>query len=326
MATNLTNLDDEIEALQAKAASLKNQLSLHLTTLLTARSTRNLLVSPPSRPSPPTLTLPRLATTDTTTADDGHISESTKLKLLDLSDQQLAHTQASLYRACASVTAFRARDPDPNAVDSGAILGLRIDVVSRARFLRPYYVLLNRPYVSSNNAPAYARRYLRVHRHTLPPCIPVAGLAGRYLPPPPSPSKGGDGGEARQRRPVRQQDLAKFVRALRREMVRYHHRLGVVADLRKVVGLVATKKGEGEGAASAYQQLVDITPADAEAKQLTLEWADGRVGRLVMDDDGDIVKLVVLGENGRDHEAARELLGGARSVEDVVRRLAAALG
>jgi central kinetochore subunit Mal2/MCM21 len=93
-----------------------------------------------------------------------------------------------------------------------------------------------------------------------------------------------------------------------------------------VMGLVATKGGEGEGAASAYQQLVDITPADAEAKQLTLEWADGRVGRLVMDDDGDIVKLVVLGENGRDHEAARELLGGARSVEDVVRRLAAALG
>lgn len=119
----------------------------------------------------------------------------------------------------------------------------------------------------------------------------------------------------------KKQDLAKFARALRREVVRYHHRLGVIADLRKAAGLTGKKNG-GEEGEEREQRLVDISPADAEAKQLTIEWADGRTGRLVMGDDGEIVKLVVVGENGRDREAGRDLLGGAVMVEEVVRRLA----
>ncbi|KAL1843931.1 hypothetical protein VTJ49DRAFT_6874 [Mycothermus thermophilus] len=309
------SLDDEIEELQAKVASLKKQLGIHMTTLLTAKSTRQILLEPPHPTT--TLTLPRRSN-----ASPVAIDEATKLKLLDQSDLQLAHNQECLYRACATVTTFRARDPDPRAVDGGAILGLRIDVVSRTKFLRPYYVLFNRPYSG-----AYAGRYLRVHRHTLPPCIPLAGLAARYLPAPPKDDSAG---------PAKQQDLARFAHALRREVVRYHHRLGVVADLRKAAGLARRRKdaegGDEDGEEdveehdkppTATTQLVDITPADAEAKQLTLEWTDGRVGRLVMDDDGEIVKLVVLGENGRDREAGRDLLGGATRVEDVVRRLAA---
>ncbi|KAL2269497.1 hypothetical protein VTJ83DRAFT_1681 [Remersonia thermophila] len=329
------SLDEEIEELQAKVASLKKQLSTHMTTLLTAKSTRQMLLAEPPPPTT-TLTLPRR-----TSASPVAIDEATKLKLLDQSDLQLAHNQECLYRACATVTTFRARDPDPRAVDGGAILGLRIDVVSRSKFLRPYYVFFNRPYSG-----AYAGRYLRVHRHTLPPCIPLAGLAARHLPAPPKEDAAG---------PAKQQDLARFAHALRREVVRYHHRLGVVADLRKAAGLAARRrgrrrrkdaKGEDDGhddddnddgdddvgeedvedhdkAPAALTQLIDISPADAEAKQLTLEWADGRVGRLVMDDDGEIVNLVVLGENGRDREAGRDLLGRATRVEDVVRRLAA---
>lgn len=86
--------------------------------------------------------------------------------------------------------------------------------------------------------------------------------------------------------------------------------------------------GEGdedgeEGGRQPENRLVDITPADPEAKQLTIEWADGRTGRLVMGDDGEIVRLVVLGENGRDREAGRDLLGGAVRVDEVVKRLAA---
>jgi central kinetochore subunit Mal2/MCM21 len=117
---------------------------------------------------------------------------------------------------------------------------------------------------------------------------------------------------------------------LRREVVRYHHRLGVVADLRKAAGITGKKDAEGEDGDGEVEEgsrrpnrLVEITPADAEAKQLTLEWEDGRAGRLVMGDDGQIVKLVVLGENGRDRETGRDLLGGAVQVEEVVRRLAA---
>jgi central kinetochore subunit Mal2/MCM21 len=271
-------------------ASLKKQLGIQTSTLITAPSTRQLLTQQPQPTT--TLTLPRLTTATPP------VSASTKQKLLAHSALQQAHNQQCLYRACATLTTFRAQDPDPHAVDGGAILGIRVEVTSRARFLRPYYVLLNRPYAGGS-------RHVRVHRHTLPACIPLGGLAGRHLPAPPG--KAGSGGAAGKR-----QDLARFARALRREVVRYHHRLGVVADLRKAAGV-------GDEAAP----LVDIAPADAEAKQLTIEWADGRTGRLVMGDDGEIVKLVVLGENGRDREAGRDLLGGAVRVEDVVKRLAA---
>ncbi|KAK1836974.1 Cenp-O kinetochore centromere component-domain-containing protein [Podospora conica] len=274
-----TPLDDEIERLQARADALKSLLRIQTSTILAAPSTRALL---------------------TTTARPNKA-------LLDRTEAQLAHNQQSLYRACASITTFRARDPDPNAVDAGAILGLRVEVVSRAKFLRPYYVLLNRPYGGGS-------RHLRVHRHTVPPCIPLAGLAARYLAPPPSNGDQKEGG----------QDLAKFARALRRELVRYHHRLGVVADLRKAAGLggkKATGDGEEDGEGG-DGRLVDISAADAEAKQISIQWADGRTGRLVMGDDGEIVKVVAVGDQGRDREAVRQLFGDAKTVGEVAKRLA----
>ncbi|KAK3693811.1 Cenp-O kinetochore centromere component-domain-containing protein, partial [Podospora appendiculata] len=297
MSSTAPNLDDEIENLQARVSTLKKQLRIQTSTLIASPSTRQLFAAPP-----------------TTTAQSTIPSDANPVrqKLLTHAASQQAHNQQCLYRTCAALTTFRVQDPDPNAVDGGAVLGLRIEVFSRTKFLRPYYVLLNRPY-----GPA-SRRHLRLHRHTVPPCIPLAGLAARHLPPPAR----GDGAVH-----GRMQDLPRFARALRREIVRYHHRLGVVADLRKAAGLGGAEKsddGDGAGEKLPGQTLVDITPADAEARQLSIEWADGRTGRLVMGDDGEILKLVALGDEGRDHEAARELLGGALRVDDVVRSLLAA--
>ncbi|KAK3298284.1 Cenp-O kinetochore centromere component-domain-containing protein [Chaetomium fimeti] len=292
-----SNLDDEIDDLQAKVSSLKKELRIHTSTLITAPSTRQLLAQD---------------TPTSSSASKTQHQQQQKALLADSADQHEAHAQQCLYRACATLTTFRARDPDPRAVDSGAILGLRIEVLSRARFLRPYYVLLNRPFTGAEGS-----RHLRVHRHTLPACIPLAGLAARYLPPPPAAAKEGSRG-------AKGQDLARFARAVRREVVRYHHRLGVVADLRKAAGVGRETDAEF-GEEERPDRLTDITPADAEVKQLTIEWADGRTGRLVMGDDGEILKLVVLGENGRDREAARGLLGGAATAEDVVKRLAASV-
>ncbi|KAK0633319.1 Cenp-O kinetochore centromere component-domain-containing protein [Immersiella caudata] len=276
-------LDDEILNLQSQINTLKSQLQIQTSNLLGSPSTEQLITS------------------STTPA-------AQKQNLLSRSASQHAHNQQCLYRACAGLTAFRARDPDPNAVDNGAILGLRVEIASRAKFLRPYYVLFNRPFPGSNA--------LRVHRHTIPPSIALVGLANRYLPFP----KGEGGGK---------QDLARFARALRREVVRYHHRLGVVADLRKAAGL-GKKRGNGgeeeEEGVEREGKLASITAADAEAKQITIEWADGRAGRLVMGDDGEVVKVVAVGDNGRDRDVVRELLGGATRVEDVAKRLVSARG
>lgn len=265
------------------AESLKRHLAVQTSTILTADSTRDLLRDRAKR---------KQKGGSAKAADDAE-------KLLKRSDEYVAHRQRNLYRACASITAFKVRDPDPNAVDGGAVLGLRFEVMSKARFLRPYYVMLNRPYADS--------RYLRVHRHTVPPCIPLSGLAARHLP---APKAKDDEGAA-------EQDLPLFARALRRELVRYRNRISIVGDLHKAAGLDKSQPQQPES----HVSVTHISPADAEAKQISIEWNDGKVGRLVMDDDGKIVKMAVQGENGRDRGAVRKLLGGSARIEEILGRL-----
>ncbi|KAK8917444.1 hypothetical protein VCV18_009907 [Metarhizium anisopliae] len=199
----------------------------------------------------------------------------------------------------ARLTSFKVRDPDPNAVDDGHVLGLRFEIMSRGQFLRPYYVMLNRPYPGS--------KHLRVHRHTVPPAVPLAGLAARHLP---QPSRAGGSSSSTD------QDLDKFVRTLRREIVRYHNRLGVSADLRRRLGL-----HERGGRAVAPNALVEAGIADIEAKQISLTWANDKTGRLIMDDDGNVVKFVVFGSDGRDWEASGAVFDKNDSIEDVARKL-----
>ncbi|ORY67377.1 cenp-O kinetochore centromere component [Pseudomassariella vexata] len=268
-------LDNEIAILRSQVGSLKRELKLQATTLLTADSTREIIRQGPD--------------------------DDSKARIMAQSDQQIAHKQQCLYRACASVTALKIRDPDPNAVDEGNVLGLRFEVMSKSRFIRPYYVMLNRPYPDS--------RRLRIHRHTVPPSIPLAGLAARHLP---APRSGNDDHNAPQ-----EQDLSRFARALRRELVRYQNRVGVIGDLRNSAGL-ESKKGKRK---EVEFPIVDISAADAEIKQIRIQWADEKTGRLVMDDDGHILKMVVQGENGRDRETVRDLLGGSVRIEELTKRM-----
>ncbi|KAI0975689.1 cenp-O kinetochore centromere component [Xylaria arbuscula] len=276
-------LQDEIAKLRAQVESLKNDVKLQTATLMTADSTRQILQSHVAGD--------RQSTT----------SEAVKLKLLTRFQEQSAHKQQCLYRACATITTFKVRDPDPNAVDGGNVIGLRFEIMSKAKFVRPYYVMLNRPYTD--------RRHLRVHRHTVPPCIPLPGLAARHLPPPAA----RDDDDA-----PKKQDLSSFARALRRELVRYHNRAATIGDMKKAAGL-GSKKASDQDSESA---IVDISAADAEARQISMQWRDGRSGRLIMNDDGDIVKMVVMqGDNGQDRETVRQFLGGAVRVEEVTGRL-----
>ncbi|KAK7917187.1 hypothetical protein PG985_010795 [Apiospora marii] len=281
-------LDDEIASLRAQVESLKKELKIQTSTLMVSEPTRKLLQD-------------RSKKRTVNSLDSGHIAE-----LLKKSDEQVAHQQQCLYRSCASITSLKIRDPDPNAVDGGNVLGLRFEVMSKARFVRPYYVMLNRPYPNS--------RHLRVHRHTVPPCVPLAGLAARHLSAPKP--KGGDVDDDDE--PQQEQDLPRFARALRRELVRYQNRIGIIGDLHKAAGLNNSQASGRDADAAVIQH---ISPADAEAKQISVEWSDGKAGRLIIDDDGRIVKMAVQGENGRDRGAVRELLGGNVRIEELMGQL-----
>lgn len=251
----------------------------------------------------------------------------------------------------AGVTAFRVQDPDPRAVNGGSVLGIRFDIMRAGRFLQPYVVLLNRPYgaeVNSDADDSVAKTYLRVHRHTIPNCIPLGGLAARYLPPYTVAEAIGDE-DAPVRR--RSQDLSLFVKELRQRLVAYHNRLGAVADMRKAAGLgVDDKKrkrrkkerqasagdrdpaqessedDEGQGVGddrSGTPRIVEISLADAEAKQIKVDYNNGDVCRLVIDDSGEVEKCVMYGAQGRDMPAARDFLQRITRVErlpDSIRR------
>ncbi|KAL0937680.1 cenp-o kinetochore centromere component [Colletotrichum truncatum] len=274
-----------LRTLKLEVASMKKDLKIQSTALISSEPIRKALRQ--TDHSRGALALPSE-------------SNPNREKILSRSKAQDAHDQHCLYRTCATVTTFKVQDPDPNAVDHGNVLGIRIELMADARFRRPFYVMLNRPYKNS--------RHLRVHRHTVPPCIPLAGLAARHLPAP----KPADA--------VKQttQDLSRFVRTLRREISRYHNRIAVIGDLQRAAGLRGGARKDGES----EQAVVSISAADAEAKQISIEWADGRSGRLVMSEDGQIQKAVVLGNGGRDREVTRELLGDSHRVEDVAKRLA----
>jgi central kinetochore subunit Mal2/MCM21 len=144
--------------------------------------------------------------------------------------------------------------------------------------------MLNKPFPNSD--------LLRVYRHTIPLCIPLPLLVDRYLP-----NGKGSAGIGSKEVGVRKQDLRRFARALRREIVGYHNWISVIKSLRKEFKLdeKVSRKGKGR-----ERVIVDISAADAEAKQVRIEWVDGRIGRCVVDAGGEVKKCVVIGEDSRD--------------------------
>lgn len=177
--------------------------------------------------------------------------------------------------------------------------------------MRPYYVMLNKPFAGSEG------NLLRVHRHTVPPCIPLAVLAENYLPT----GKGATGistNGGKKAPGAKTQDIRKFVRALRREVVGYHNRISVIKGLRREFRLDEKENRKGKGR---EKVISDISAADAEARQVRIEWVDGRIGRFTVDEGGSVVKAVVMGEQGRDREVERVLVGGMGGVGERLREV-----
>lgn len=159
------------------------------------------------------------------------------------------------------------------------------------------------------NKPFRGEDSLRIHRHTVPPCIPIATFAAQYLAPPKV-----DGDDVNPGK----QDLRRFTRSLRRELVSYHNRTSTLKSLRKEFKLDDKPGAKGKGR---ERVIIDIAAADAEAKQVRIEWIDGRIGRCVVGDKGELVKCVVVGEDGRDREIERRILREGSRMKHIGERL-----
>ena len=283
-----SQLDTDIAAIRAQISLLRHRRKNLSSVLLSSPSitTRLQRASHSTKPPPPSLA-----------------------RALTVLSKQARHNQTALHRICAGATAYRVRDPDPHAVDEGRILGIQIEVFVNRAFIPPYHLLLHRP---SPASPA-----LKIHHHTIPPCIPLAPLAAAHLPQPSA--AGGDPA-----RPA--QNLPRLVRALRRELVAYHLRLAAVEKLRVVAGVPSQatekegelgdvlnaggememgrggrrKRGQGRGS-------VVAVVADAAVREARCEWSSGLTARMKVSKDGVVEKVVVrTAEGGRDWEVEKK--------------------
>jgi central kinetochore subunit Mal2/MCM21 len=229
-----------------------------------------------------------------------------RLQAAKLAKAQAQRNLQNVYQACAGVTAYRVKDPDPNAVDNGNLLGVRIEVMVEGRFVETYHVLFKR----GEKAGERERGVLRVHKHTVPACVNIGGLVERWMPT----GKG------------KEQDLVRFGRALRVELVGWHLRRRAVEKLRKEAGLEdKVKKGESE---PGYGKVLNAFVSDEEEKeeeddeveerrkrrngpakikeidadlavrQIDFTWSNGQTASVEVAKDGEVTKGVVRTANG----------------------------
>jgi central kinetochore subunit Mal2/MCM21 len=205
-------------------------------------------------------------------------------------ETQHRHEVENLYRLGAGATLFSVRDPDPASIDNGRITGIRIEVFVNGRFLDPYYVLLNRLEGAEEDGPPR----LRIHRHTIPPCIPLPSIAAKYLPLPQGTVMLGR--ESSKGRNEMAQNLSGFVRTLRRELIAYHGRLSKIQGVKRVV-----KNNQKE---SGMNMSVDT---NMEANEMRIE-TDESVARIVFGKEGEVEKCVSFSEEGREWDVERAIL------------------
>ncbi|KAJ8116529.1 hypothetical protein OPT61_g2064 [Boeremia exigua] len=219
-------------------------------------------------------------------------NEATSKRVIN---QQSKRNLENAYRACAGVTAYKVKDPDPHAARNGDILGISIEIPIHGGFVDTYHVLFT---IESS-------KRLRVHKHTIPSCIPLQQLANKWLP---QGTRDGTGSKDAE------QDLVKFGRALRRELVSWHMRLQTVQDLRKEAKLLDVDTGDDEDEfisggkvlnafvsddssdaeeddGNGPTRILDIE-ADAAVRQVTVTWSDGRTALLVVTKDGRVEKAI----------------------------------
>jgi len=242
-------------------------------------------------------------------------------------EQQSKRNLENIYRACAGVTAYKVKDPDPNAINNGNILGVSIDVTIGGKFVETYHVLLNWRERIGN-------RLLKIHKHTIPPCIPLQHLANKWLPTSWKDSEIDP-----------EQDLVRFGKLLRKELVSWHMRVKAVEDLKLEAGVSRLKsRDEDDGEGANTGQILNAFVSDDEAssdleedgvedgpvrilniendaavRELTIIWTDRRVIVMTVTKDGRIEKASCRARDGsRDMSMSTKAIG---PIGGLIRRL-----
>ena len=307
MAT-IDALDNEIDSIRARISTLRSHRA-NLTSIL--------------------LSQPHLSTR---IAQGPVTSEAQRVTASNFLKAQQQRNTENIHRACAGVTAYKVHDPDPCAVDNGNILGVRIEVAIRGRFIETYHVLFNRPNERQ-------KLMLKIHKHTVPSCIPLQALRNKLLP-----------STERYKGEMVEQKLVQFGRGLRRELVAWHLRMEVVERLRVDAGLgdkasraveesrePATGKvlnafvsddedeeeeEEEEALRRRHGRPMKIMEIEADmgVREINVIWSSGQTGVFSITKDGNVEKAVVTTAAGvRVSELSRKALG---RIEGMVQRLA----
>jgi central kinetochore subunit Mal2/MCM21 len=257
------------------------------------------------------------------------LHERNRRNAAKLVQKQSNRNLENVYRACAGVTAYKVKDPDPCAVDNGNVLGVRIEVSISGRFVETYHVLFNRPNTAHQNM-------LKIHKHTIPPCIPLQSLANKWLPM-----------TKKSAEEPREQDLVKFGKHLRKELVSWHLRLEALEKLRKDAMLsdqTARREGsnvepepglvlnafvsddedsEEEDQPDEQDGTLSISRIDSDAavREITITWSNGKVGIFKVTKDGEVGKAAVRTKEGmRETSLSSKALG---RIEGLLQRLEA---
>ncbi|OAX79427.1 hypothetical protein ACJ72_06255 [Emergomyces africanus] len=291
-----SSLDDEIAALRAQIQNLANRRQLLSSSLLSTNTVQNALRQ--------------------------HVPSGLENDIEPVILNSEKHARANHHRISFSVTSFPFKDPSPHTKLPN-LLGIRIDICTRhGTFVKPYYLLLKR-------VGGPEKKFLQVHRHTIPIFIPLKSLENRYLALP----RGANGTDSTTTKPGRisKQDLRSLVRELRRELVAWHLRCDALNWLQEELGV--SVESEKDGPQSPQQKrhedqppendlgIVSVSATAVETKYIRFEWRDGRVGRIKLSNKGTVERAIIIGDEGRDKKTENLLTGGDGRVESAIERL-----
>ncbi|EXJ92510.1 hypothetical protein A1O3_01062 [Capronia epimyces CBS 606.96] len=262
---------------------------------------------------------------------------ATSPDLTPLLESAKTHSQYNIHRLAFGATAFPFHDPSPELQSKNPLLGIRIDICDRTgRYDDPYYLFCVR-------AGDRGTQDLRIHRHTIPALVPLQDYEKTYLPLADEGYGSSEDSLAVDDNPeVRTQDLHGLVERVRHDLVSWRLRQETIELLREELEIPPARLPSSESPRNVdigseaedgdsddeddHEQIGrfgvrEVSSVSVDARQVRIVWADGRVGRLRISDQGSIEKAVVIGRDDRVRDQERILTDGSPRLRDLIKCL-----